>query len=192
MIFSGANRVSAAFQLRFSYVSAAFQLRFSCVSAAFQLRFSYVSAHSIFLRLFFWVPKYPRSSKSNFWSNSFFCVSAAFQLAKTGCSPSVILSGEVWPSWNYLSLGPSYPSITSSCSSKLYLVALWTGFQFDVTGYRSTVQELTPRFDLSKSLTQSPLFWLFYSWTPESTNRWLMKSMRELFVRQRVCQILST
>ena len=36
------------------------------------------------------VAKYPRSSKSNFWSNFFFCVSAAFQLAKTGCSPSAI------------------------------------------------------------------------------------------------------
>ena len=73
VIFSGANRVSAAFQLRFSCVSAAFQLRFSSLEVFFET---------------FFVPKYPRSSKSNFWSNFVFCVSAAFQLAKTGCSPS--------------------------------------------------------------------------------------------------------
>ena len=76
VIFSGANRVSATFQPRFSCVSAAIQLRFS------SLRFLSFEI-SVFL-----VPKYQRSSKSNFWSNFLLCVSAAFQLAKTGCSPS--------------------------------------------------------------------------------------------------------
>ena len=69
--------------------------RFNCVSAAFQLRFSYVSAHLrcvFFLEVLFLVPKYPRSSKSNFWSN--FLLVHVFQLVKTckngvpGCSPS--------------------------------------------------------------------------------------------------------
>ena len=74
-------------------VQIAFQLRFSCVSAVFQLRFSYVSAHlrcvCFFISILL-VPKYPRSWKSNFWSD-FLCVSAAFQLAKTGAHPLVVL-----------------------------------------------------------------------------------------------------
>ena len=69
VIFAGANRVSATFQLRFS-----------CVSAAFQLRFSSLEINFFFERSSFLVPKYPRSSKSNFWSNlcflCFSCVSA--------------------------------------------------------------------------------------------------------------------
>ena len=92
--------------------------RFSCVSAAFQLRFSYVSAHSkfFFLRLpFFLVPKYPRSSKSNFWSNFLFYVSAAFQLAKTGCSPSAMSTTAIrHPVCSF----PEY----SCCSASLYTV----------------------------------------------------------------------
>ena len=79
---------------RFSCVSTVFQLRFNCASAAFQLRFSCVSAklRGGFLFGILLVPKYPHSSKSNLWSNPCFvcfsCVSAVFQLAKTGCSPS--------------------------------------------------------------------------------------------------------
>ena len=66
LIFPGANRV-----------------------IAFQLRFSYVSAQLRFLLLFgclFLVPKYPRSSKSNFSSNIFLCFNCVSAVAKTGCS----------------------------------------------------------------------------------------------------------
>ena len=70
----------------------AFHLRFSCVSAAFQLRFSSLEEEGG-LYFSFLVPKYPCSSKSNFWSNFFFCVSAVFQLRfswqKWGAHPLV-------------------------------------------------------------------------------------------------------
>ena len=64
----------------------------------FQLRFSYVSAQlkgEGVVWIFLLVPKYPHSSKSNFWLNFFFCVSAVFQLAKTGCSPFTLGVAEV-------------------------------------------------------------------------------------------------
>ena len=69
---------------RFSCVSAAFQLRFSCVSAAFQLRFN--SLEVFFYTSFFGLPKYPRSSKSNFWSDFFLCFSCV-SVGKNGAHP---------------------------------------------------------------------------------------------------------
>ena len=76
-------QVQIAFQLRFSCVSAAFQLRFSCVSATFQLTRSYL------FRLLFFGRKISAFLKVKLLVKLFFRVSAAFQLAKTGCSPSV-------------------------------------------------------------------------------------------------------
>ena len=59
VIFSGANRVSAAFKLRFSSLEV------------------------------FFGPKISAFPKSQAFGQTFlFCVSAAFQLAKAGCSPS--------------------------------------------------------------------------------------------------------
>ena len=69
LISSGANRVSATFQLRFSYISATFQLRWG-----FFLNFC--PKISAFLKVKLLV------------KFVCVCVSAAFQLAKTGCSPS--------------------------------------------------------------------------------------------------------
>ena len=82
-IFAGANRVSAAFQLHFSCVSAAFQLRFSCVSATFQLRFSSLE---VLLKsfLFRWSQNIRVPQSQTFGQTFCVCVSAAFQLAKTG------------------------------------------------------------------------------------------------------------
>ena len=66
----------------------AFQPRFSRVSAAFQPRFSSLEIFSLW-RFFLWSQNIRVSQSQTFGQKFDFCVSAAFQLAKTGCSPSV-------------------------------------------------------------------------------------------------------
>ena len=68
--------------------------RFSCVSVAFQLRFSHISAQLrafLFVWKFLMVPKYPPSSKSNFWSNLFFVFQLRFSCQKRGAHPLLLL-----------------------------------------------------------------------------------------------------
>ena len=65
VIFAGANRVSVTFQLRFSSLEV------------------FVCENSLFLSQNIRVPQ-----SQTFGQIFVFCVSAAFQLAKTGCSPS--------------------------------------------------------------------------------------------------------
>ena len=64
------------------------------VSTLFQPNFG-VSAHSkiFFLRLLFFGPKISAFLKVKLLVKLLFCVSAAFQLAKTGCSPSEVVQG---------------------------------------------------------------------------------------------------
>ena len=66
VICSGENRVSAAFQLRFSCVSAAFQLRFSSLRVLFYF----------FFTSFFWGPKISAFLKVKLLVKLFVCVSA--------------------------------------------------------------------------------------------------------------------
>ena len=61
--------------------------RFSCVSAAFQLRFSSLERGWVISSL--WGPKFPRPSKSDFWSHFFFVFQLRFSWQKRGAgSPS--------------------------------------------------------------------------------------------------------
>ena len=88
VIFAGANRVSATFQLRFSYVSA-------------HLKF-FIFERSFFLSQNIRVPQ-----SQTFGRTFVFCVSAAFQLAKTGCSPSEYFVAGAEPEQGYRSGGAS-------------------------------------------------------------------------------------
>jgi hypothetical protein len=81
VIFAGANRVSAAFQLRFSCVSAAFQLRFSCVSATFQLTRRFFSETSFF------GPKISAFLKVKLLVKLFFVFQMRFSWQKRGAHP---------------------------------------------------------------------------------------------------------
>ena len=90
VIFPGANRVSAAFQLRFS-----------CVSVAFQLRFS--SLEVFFLRLLFlWSQNIRVPQSQTFGQTFFFVFHLRFNWQKRGAHPL-----------NYGGLGCARVSVTT-------------------------------------------------------------------------------